>query len=324
MQCVSFLQVCDPHLTGVSPKNRLDDYFDALCAKLNEAVYIANHNDAYLLFMGDLVHKYDIAPEVINVLLRILRKARKRVFSVLGNHDVYGHNADAAKDKVIIGNLFASGVVTLLSKAPQFVEENGVIVQLTGVSYHVGMDHDASDYFINKVQGVHQAIHVLHSYLVDRPWPKHDGYTLLQDVVTEANIIATGHEHLGFGIFVRDDGVIFSNPGALGRVNCAMSEMNRMPTLTLFKCFKEYNEAHVVRLSSVRPSIEVLNRAYIEAEEARESSLASFTAETRVRLEVADLPTLIDVVARIDNVDPAVRAYALELISIVQQRFMGA
>jgi exonuclease SbcC len=268
-----------------------------------------------------LIDKYNTNPEVINYIIEILCKANNQILGIIGNHDVYGQN-HAVYKKVIIGTLFTSGIIKLLTKVPVFVEAEDVCVQLTGGNYVPDIDKDRTVYQIKRHPEADHAIHVVHGFLVTKHWPtlKRQHYTVLSEVFTEANVVLTGHEHQGFGI-VQQDGVLFSNPGALGRISSNLKEINRMPQVTLLNAHKEYVEATLVPVPSM-PGNKVLSRKHIEDEKKHKQMLTEFSAGLGDKQEVCDLVDIFNKEATIQEIEQEVRKMSWKAIETYEQKLV--
>lgn len=297
---INFLLVNDPHLTNRWPLSRVDNYLEAIKGKLEWCVEVANYYNAHILFGGDYVDTYNTNPEVINILIKILSKAKKRIFGVVGNHDVYGQNY-IVLEKVIVGTLFTSGLITLLDREPQFIQNDYLVVQLTGANYVPNIDKDAKSYYTSKVEGVDKAIHVVHGYLVKKLLPSvgRENYRVISEIITDANIICTGHEHIGYGV-EEFSGCTFVNPGSVARINADLREISRTPRVALIgisKCGDTGVISQEIKLLDIpcKPGSEVLSRAKIEENIQRQVTLEHFAKS------LGDGPILCDINEMMDR-----------------------
>jgi predicted phosphodiesterase len=83
------LFVGDPHLWSLKPDKRLEKSFSTtVLKKIEQAVEIANKNNLYLIFLGDLFHKKDENNiDMLTKLSRILKKLKHPCATVEGNHE---------------------------------------------------------------------------------------------------------------------------------------------------------------------------------------------------------------------------------------------
>lgn len=83
--------VGDQHLQETPPRSRKDDYFAQCLAELD---YVLSEND-YTIMLGDLFHRPSLndesKQELANMLLKH-RMAKKRIHSIVGNHDIFNMN----------------------------------------------------------------------------------------------------------------------------------------------------------------------------------------------------------------------------------------
>lgn len=67
----------------------------------------------YILHGGDWFDRPDISPSIVREFAIIIKKFEKPVYTVAGNHDIYGHNPDTI-GRTMLGLLDGTGMVTLL------------------------------------------------------------------------------------------------------------------------------------------------------------------------------------------------------------------
>lgn len=309
---MNFVFVTDPHVTHAQPVSRKDNYFETIINKLRWVVNLANAHDAHIIFGGDIVDAYNVSPAVITAIAKILRAANKQCYGIIGNHDIYGHTW-SVMDQVMVGPLFASRLITLLTEEPIILTEGDIKVQLTGANYIPDIDEHKELYQVRKQKDVDYAVHVVHGFLVNKNWPSfdHSQYTTIHEVITEADVICSGHEHHGYGIEKVGE-TLFTNPGALGRVHASEGEMARMPQVTAIVCTKEEVRLQLVDVACAKPGEEVMSRAHIVAEKAKQASLNTFIQGLQAEMMICDINAVFERQARALNIEPAVREKAIE------------
>lgn len=316
---IKFVFMTDPHVTDKWPASRQDNFLGAILEKIRWVVDFANNEGAYLLVGGDWVDTYYSSPDVINLLLIELRKAKLQVFGIIGNHDIYGQNYHVIH-KVIAGTLFNSGVVTLLTARPLVVVNNGVSVQLTGANYVPDIDRHKSLYQTTKLEGVDRAIHLAHGFVVNKNWPTfdHSQYTVMHEIVTEADVTCTGHEHHGYGVEVIGD-QYFTNPGALARINASEGELKRIPRVTLIKCTKKSVECLLFNVPCQKGSI-VLDRSKIIEMKEHNEILNVFKDSLQNEILIRDDNAIFEAQARQSGVDNTIKNIALRAFEEYDRR----
>lgn len=313
----SYLFSTDWHVTDNWPESRKDNYLNTIMGKVEFVVSLANKLDAHLLLGGDLVDKYNSKPKIINLLISQLIKAKQEVFGIIGNHDIFGHNHEVIK-RVILGALFESKVVTLLDARPRIITKNGVSVQLTGTNYTPDIDvKGVSSYSIVKAPEANFAIHLVHGLLVERHLPvmKSRNYTLLTEVITRADVLCCGHEHTGFGVRLFEN-VIFTNPGALGRINASLKELRRMPFVSYIKVYSDHVEVDLIAVPAATGP-EVLSRQKIIETLKRKKMLTEFKDNlslTDIGRGSLTLKDILEEKARLGNVGEDVVNVSLRAI----------
>lgn len=324
MEPVNFVFITDPHATNKWPESRTDDFLKAILTKISWSIQLANELDAFVLVGGDWVNKYNSRPEVINLLMSVLRLAKNTIFGIIGNHDIYGHNYNVINN-VTVGSLFASGLVTLLDNDPLIISRNGIQVQLTGTNYRPNIDKDKTIYYVPKHPEADQAIHLTHSFLLQKPWPNvpRDVFTCIDEVSTDVDVMCIGHDHRGFGI-VEKDGTIFTNPGALGRISADLVELKRQPKVTLIRVYKDHCEASLVNVPA-QPGNEVLDRERIIIEKERKKALVSFrnTLDIDLGTVVCDINELMVMHAKAANIPENVFGVSKKAVDTYEASIIG-
>lgn len=329
-----FIITGDWHVKGIAPRARLDDFKTSLFRKIREVFSLAaKHQAAAIIVPGDILDSPQTTLGTLAELGRLLQDAPCPVLTIPGNHDLWGGNP-ASKFRTPYGLLAQLGLVQDLTFR-EFIKENlwnkepGIYV--SGHSFTVETDTPLG---VNQFQppSVTDAsgqadphivqIHVVHSMLMDRRPGFDMRHTLISEVKTNAKVIISGHEHLGFGIKQREDGVLFINPGALCRLSAHVAEIERQIQVALLTIENGQTSAELILIKSALPGHEVLSREHLENEVEREARLDKFLSllasegESKF-LEVRDI--IEDIAAR-DNLPTDVKADALRRIGEAREQ----
>ncbi|MCK8826535.1 metallophosphoesterase [Natroniella acetigena] len=320
---MKLLIMTDTHIRGTTPSRRMDNFKETLLKKLKEVGQIAVEEEVdFILHGGDLFDRPDTAPSVVNEFIEVLCSYPVPIYLVAGNHDLFGHNPETLP-RTMLGVLVASGVVNLVSEEPILLSKDGIDLQLTGKSFDYEVDcKDTTAYSVEKAKDVDYALHLVHGMLLKKPFFD-QGYTLIEDVETEADLTVVGHYHLGFDK-LEFEGKKFLNPGALVRVSADLKEINRQPQIALVD-FKEDVDIQLRELETALKGEEVLDRSEIEDIKFREKKLANFIREVRATEEfkVFSSTDILDELATNHQLESEVVAEARERISQAQERLGG-
>ncbi|MGB4504322.1 MAG: metallophosphoesterase [Syntrophaceticus sp.] len=317
-----FLYFTDDHKRGTTPENRLDIFPVTLAHKLQEVVKIAREQEVdYVLHGGDF---FDVPAPAISVcadFLEIYQQFSVPVFTIPGNHDLFGHNI-ATLPRTMLGFAARLGIVHLLGKEPIYLEKNGLRVQLTGQGYHFEMDRRERhlDYMIKK-KDCDYAIHMVHGMLLERALFPGAFYTLIEQIWdTEADFTLAGHNHLGFPD-TEKDGKYFLNPGALVRLSNHQQEMKRPVQVVVIDLSGSCPTYKKIRLKSAAPGEDVLDRSRQEEAAFREQKLAGYLAEVKAAgsYQRTDVRVLLGEIAAAENLPPGVVEEALRRISLAEE-----
>jgi exonuclease SbcD len=317
-----FLYFTDDHKRGTTPENRKDNFPAALARKLREVVEIASDYEVdYVLHGGDF---FDVPAPAISVcadFLEIYQQFPVPVFTIPGNHDLFGHNSETLH-RTMLGLAARLGIVHLLGREPVYLEKDGLRVQLTGQGYHFEMDRrdPELDYKVQK-KDCDYAIHLVHGMLLQRSIFPGAFYTLIEQIWdTEADFTLAGHNHLGFPD-TEKDGRFFLNPGALARLSNHPAEMKRPVQVIIIDCCGGRPTYETVILKSAAPGDDVLDRTRLEEASFREQRLAGYLAEVKAAgtYQRTDVRVLLEEIARSEKLPPQVIQEALQRISLAEE-----
>jgi exonuclease SbcD len=294
------LFVGDLHLRGTNPRNRTDNYWDAVSAKLRELFALAEqHQVRAILCPGDVFDRPEVATGVLIEAMQLFRDCPTNFYTCPGNHDIYGYNLDTYERTSLrlLSELVPRLHVILDHGSPVLFSIFGTDVAVTFTPYTGRMDHEGYGYSPecrNRNTRLH--IHVAHGMLLDHT-PPFDRFTLIQDVKTDADIILSGHDHTGFGVYHRADGKIFCNPGSLTRMAASVNEIERTVQVALIDT--DTRNIELIPLQCAKPGAEVLDRSKIEADQKRQYAMEEFAALVqtncggKVLLNIDDIVTTI-------------------------------
>ena len=107
----NFLACGDTHADKRKPRYRTDDYWGTWQRKMLWVVGESNRLNARLLIPGDIFNTSKVSPDVINIVMAILREAKYTPYAVAGQHDLL-HHTDIEKTPLFA--LVVAGVVKLI------------------------------------------------------------------------------------------------------------------------------------------------------------------------------------------------------------------
>ncbi len=324
---MKFLFFTDTHIRGTTPRNRKDNFYEALKNKFYEIGRLCRELDVdYILHGGDWFDRPDISPAIVRDFAVIVKDFGKPVYSVAGNHDVYGHNPDTI-GRTMLGLLEGIGILHLIGSSEEIIlEKDGMRVQLTGKPYNYEIDSDVfRDYYIvRKRKDVDYAINIVHGMLLNKPFYEGIRYTLVSDILeTEADITLAGHYHSGFETRVSGS-KYFINPGSLVRITNALSEIKRRPKVIFIK-LEDAVEIKEIELESALPGEEVLDRLQLEASQDRNLKMHEFyqAINSAGEFKKIDLNSIIEEIASNQELSREVKEQAVKRIAAARESLSG-
>ncbi|MCX7749770.1 MAG: metallophosphoesterase family protein [Clostridia bacterium] len=320
---MKFLYFTDTHIRGNNPKNRKDNFYETLKNKFNEVKEIAKVlNVDYILHGGDWFERPDISPSIVREFAMIVRGFEQPIYTVAGNHDVFGHNPETI-GRTMLGLLEGIGIMKLMGYEDEIIlEKDGLRVQLTGKPYNYEIDGEnfRKYYIVKKREDVDFAINIVHGMLLNKPFYEGIRYTLIDDIKdTEADITIAGHYHNGFGIKKLNE-KYFVNPGSLVRVSNTLSEINRKPKVVLIELDRDVHLSEI-ELKCALPGDEVLDRMQLENSQDRLIKLHQFYQGVAASGEYKkmDIHKMIEEIASNQELSEKVRDEALRRIALASE-----
>lgn len=328
---IKLLYFGDPHIRGTSPRNRLDDYKEALKAKLREVFYLAEkHQVQAIVQPGDTFDRPEVSTAVLLEFADLLSTSPVPIYTTVGNHDVYGYNLETLgrTSLEILRRLVPQLHVLRYPNQAVYFEDGDTVVQLTFTPYSHKIDVEGYGYSpeVSGPQDAVYKIHVAHGMLLDHI-PPFDRFTRIYDVETTADMILSGHDHTGYGVFRRPkDGKLFCNPGSLTRLAASQAEVSRPIQAALITVAKSpyggYKDAITLfPLLCAKPGEEILDRSKIEAEAQRSYAMEQFSTLIQTETggaELVDLEAIMAEMARLENMAPDVVALAQKKLAEIR------
>ncbi|HHV29303.1 metallophosphoesterase family protein [Acetivibrio mesophilus] len=323
---MKFLFFTDSHIRGTTPKNRKDNFYETLKNKFYEVGDISKQLRVdYILHGGDWFDRPDISPSIVREFAVIIKSFDKPIYTVAGNHDIYGHNPETV-GRTMLGLLEGTGIINLIDYDDEVIlEKDGIRVQLTGKSYNYDIDGEnfRNYYIVKKREDVDYAINIVHGMLLLKPFYEGIQYTLLDDIKeTQADITFAGHYHSGFG--VREiDSKYYINPGSIVRVSSSLTEIGRRPEVVYLKLDSDGIHIEEIELKTARPGDEVLDREKLEAAKDRNLKLHQFYQgiEASGKYKKIDISQIVEEIASNDELSREVKEEALRRIGIARESF---
>lgn len=209
---MKLLYFSDAHLRATTPKSRTDIYPSALWDKFQQiSELIVEHNIQAVLNGGDLFETPVPAQEIINQYLDLFTKWDVPIYGIVGSHDKFGYN-NITLPRTGLGALIAAGVLQIIDECVWLDKDT----QIAGVSHIHNLDKDPANYYRQKLDPNTYMIQICHGMLTNTPY--FSAHTMVQDVKTEADLVLSGHYHVGFGPIVIGN-TTFLNIGSLGRTD---------------------------------------------------------------------------------------------------------
>ena len=255
--------VGDLHWRDKNPPHRIDNYKQDIenCFIESLSLAVKTHCDAVVL-LGDLFDKYEPSGSIRNRVAEIClglcdtEQPRKPwpfpIYSLVGNHDVFG--------------------------TPETIKRTGIYsISLAGVIIpDISNDYKVGDLPIHVVHWIDNVefmgysdidckILALHAYILPDGSDFMGKHICVSDFKVHPNVemVISGHYHPGYEPIIRDDGVIFCNPGSICRMQAIKHNINRQVQVMIVEMDEEND--YTIRkyknfpLESAQPGSQVFN-----------------------------------------------------------------
>lgn len=327
----------DWHAKGKNPETRIDDYPETIERKIRTFFQMGADMGCDCFGVGgDFTDSHHLTPQYIirlgSVIREELERTKKKLYYILGNHDVDSYNPKSINSTAFGVFLHFSPDMVILNPTPLPVEFHGRTILLSGVhSYSMldkpiyeadGVTIKAPHYrdWVVEEETRESRIHMVHGYLSLKPILDTISHSLVDEMRhTKALVTLGAHEHTGFPVTKIDNGFVY-NPGSLGRVFASHTEMNRMPKYTMVTIYPDNTpEITVVPCPVAEPGDAVMDRSKIDEKKAREALLVRAQEDVQEMLQninvgAIDLPLILSKFR--DKVRPAVYQEALRRLKM--------
>jgi exonuclease SbcD len=277
----------DLHLRASKPISRLDhNFFATQLAKIDEIRQIAEDEKVDLVILGgDIFDRPDVPHSVVIRAIRAFKKFKKTpVYSIVGNHDVYGYTS-STEDASAIGTLFESGAVRKL----------GVLAPAGGNTIIYPL-HAYDDDQWTVPNGPGFKILVAHKMITNIPIPGADTLLIKNiDKETNADIILSGDIHTPH-ITRTENNHWFVNPGSMTRMSIA--DRDRQPQVAVVSIADNLEIECEFRSLGIRPAETVFDLTSYSERMAQETHAKDFVktyvqAIVSVKAEAGDVGNAI-------------------------------
>ena len=209
---LKILFATDIHLRAMKPVSRLDeDFLGTIIKKIDQVREMSSNFDLVILG-GDIFDRPDASHGVVVETINAFAQFKTPVYSVVGNHDVYGFQGQSL-NKTAMGVLIQSGVIKKLDS-----------LVMKGVGIYGLHAYDKTVWEVP--ESVATKVLVAHKMLTNNPFPGGTCHLISEMCTkTNANLILSGDIHYPHEI--EADNKLFLNPGSLSRLS--ITDRDRSP-----------------------------------------------------------------------------------------------
>lgn len=250
-----FLLTGDWHITDSTPKNRIDNYPEALFNKINWILETADRYDATVLQPGDLFDSPKISFDLFVKVFNLLTITTLNFIAVAGQHDLRYHTS------IENSPIFALHQVSAL----HLLMGNSYCRHCTGAGW--GEEIPKPTY-----NDDYPKILLTHRMIVDNKlWAEQEGHTFARNLLrkTEYDIIVSGDNHK---FFIEEyKGKYLFNMGSLMRSN--IGQIEHQPKVVIFNT---YDKSYKVLDVPIEPAEKVFRLEKVEKQKEADEKIKAF------------------------------------------------
>lgn len=298
-----FLFYTDCHITGQTPRNRIDDYPNALIRKVHEVYSIAGEEGCeFVTFGGDCFNSHRIfSYEVLAGFMDAVCDSSLKTYMVAGEHDLYAHNPKTFVSSTLAFVQGRCGNIEILWE-PKDVDGG---ITLYGKHEWEKMEAAMA---VKPVKG-RTPVLLCHELLCPVKMP--------YDIIDTASLtgcpyslVLSGDLHNGFDVHMVD-GTVFANPGSLARQN--ISDSGRIPQVAIVTIDGKDIDVRYRVLKSAEPGDNVFGESLLNLvrnEQESEKAASSFVdGLLELEVDAADVHELIERAGKKAGLGAEVLAY---------------
>ena len=252
----------DIHISDHPPRNRMDDYQEAILSKISQMCMICSKLGAdAAAIAGDLFNIKEPAKnshDLNRALVEEFKKFACPIYMIEGNHDLTGNRLESIKEQPL-GVLFADKTLIQLREA--VLEKNGVKISLVGVPYIPDLDLAALK--LPSKEGFVSQVCLMHLYAGIKAGKMFSermyGYDELAKLSPDVFVI--GHYHIDQGIY-ENEGKYFVNIGSMSRGTLSEEDINHSPQIGFIKISVDAHGNPEYKLKSVRLKVRPANEIF--------------------------------------------------------------
>ena len=253
----------DMHFRASKPLSRLDkDFFGTILGKLDEVCAIAESEKVDIVLLGgDLFDREDAPHSVVIRVNRAFARFKMPVYTVIGNHEIYGYEGKTV-DVSVIGSLFEMGAVKRLDSIriiPQAMTDDQFDTEYTPVNIYGLHAFDKNEWTVPDSE----EIKILVAHKLISPIKLHEdaGVIPITEVAakTNADIVLSGDMHTPH--YVKEGRTLFINPGSMARLS--IEDRERQPQVAVISISNDGEITNEFKTLSTRPAETVFDtKAY--------------------------------------------------------------
>jgi len=311
---MKFLYVCDTHIKGKNPENRIGNYYQDITNKMKEIIVLSKkYNVDFVVHGGDLFNSPDISNTIIDDFVDLVEENEKIWYIIYGNHDCIGHDPKLSKasalSHIFRRSKYIKHLETMILEASK---QEGIKTILQGFDYYHNIEGDIKEKgLICKYPEAKLKIAITHAFITLKPFLPHVLHIQLKDISTNFDIVLCSHYHKDWGI-KELNGTKFVNLGAIGRQG--IDEVNRRPQVLLIDTITK--ELKIIKLECAKEGKEIFDLEKIEKIKQFEGNIDNFIRSLEsVKFQSLDIRGKIEEIGKETNTEKEVIEEVINRIS---------
>jgi len=306
--------ITDIHFRGVSPENRIDDFYQSIIEKFEESLAIFKKNKCELILdAGDMLHSPIVSLTICDDIIDIINKYKIQVHALYGNHCLLNGHIENSKSTTLTHMFKRCDYFNRLVEVDCSKDNFKIPTLIKGYEYYHGIESDIKEKGLFHNSENYLTIAVVHAMITEKKLMDSVLHIPYQELKTNYDFVFLGHNHHEIGIQKVGDATIIGL-GALARLTADKKDYMRKPKVAILDT--ETKKVEVVELKSAKPYADVFNLEIINQKKEVTANLDCFVkALQETKIQSLDTLGIIKEIATQHNVDKEVIDEIIKRIS---------
>lgn len=301
---MKFIYLCDTHIKGKNPENRIGNYYQDVMTKIKEVISLSKElNVDCIIHAGDLFNSDTVSNPIVDDFMDLVEEAKITWYIIYGNHDEIGHNIKNSKSTSLTHIFRRSKYFEHLTSYNEGSKQEGMTTVIQGFDYYHNIEGFIKEKgLICEYPEAKYKIAVPHAFITLKPFLPHVLHIQMKDIKTNFDVVLCSHYHKDWGI-KEIKGTKFVNLGAIGRQG--VDEVERTPQVLFVDT--DTKELRIIPLKTAKKGSEVFDLEKIKKIKQFEKNIDNFINSLEsAEFQALELRGIVENIGKRNKVDKEV------------------